>query len=211
MNADNSWDKKFREEKTSWGFEPCDSANIASDLFLKEGVQEILIPGIGYGRNANVFTKNGMHVTGIEISEYAIQLAKDSNHSETIIHHGSVTNMPFDEKVFDGIFCYALIHLLNKFERKNFLRNCYNQLKRGGIMIFTVVSKKYSLYGQGQLLSKDRFRLNTGLCVFFYDHESVQNEFREFGLYEIREIDEPVKHMPEEPPIKCLLIICKKD
>lgn len=39
-------------------------------------VKNILIPGIGYGRNAQVFRENGMSVTGIEISQTAIDLAK---------------------------------------------------------------------------------------------------------------------------------------
>jgi SAM-dependent methyltransferase len=42
----------------------------------KYGLNKILIAGFGYGRNAKVFTDNGIKVTGIEISETAIDLAK---------------------------------------------------------------------------------------------------------------------------------------
>ena len=50
--------------------------------------------------------------------------------------------MPFDNKLYDGIFSHALLHLLNEQEREKFIEDCYNQLKPGGYMIFTTVSKK---------------------------------------------------------------------
>ena len=89
---------------------------MTKDFFLEKKVKDIFIPGIGYGRNAKVFIDNGINVTGIEISKTAINLARQNN-----IYHGSVTEMPFDNKLYDGIFCYALIHLLNSNERKKFI------------------------------------------------------------------------------------------
>lgn len=110
-----------------WQFEPADSAIFAHDLFVRNGLKKILIPGVGYGRNAKIFAESGLEVTGIEISETAIQMARE-NGLEFPVFQGSVTDMPFDGAVYDGIFCYALIHLLNQNYRRQFLSNCYNQL-----------------------------------------------------------------------------------
>ena len=205
------WESCFSEMQTTWGFEPCDSAIISNTFFLKHKAKELLIPGIGYGRNARIFCDNGFTVTGIEISETAIRLAKQENGLDLKIYKGSVTEMPFDTKLYDGIFCYALLHLLNARERQKFLKDCYAQLKPGGYMIFTVVSKKASMYGSGKQLSRDRFKMMNGLSVFFYDPESISKEFGKYGLMEFLEIDEPIKHMKNEPPLKCLIIKCKKD
>lgn len=203
------WESKYKEMQDLWGFEPSDSAIIAKDFFLDSEAEEILIPGIGYGRNAKIFCDNGFKVTGIEISQTAIDLAKSKNGLDIKIHHGSVTGMPFDNKVYDGIFCYALIHLLNSQERKKFIKDCYNQLKPNGHMIFMVISKKSSMYGKGNQLSKDRFEVMKGVGVFFYDNDSVRREFEEYGLVEFSEIDEPIKHVDNEPPLKCILVKCK--
>lgn len=70
------WESSFRDKQTMWGFEPADSAISSVELFQKNGLKKILIPGFGYGRNAKIFTDNGFDVTGIEISETAIDLAK---------------------------------------------------------------------------------------------------------------------------------------
>lgn len=203
------WEKKFQEEQTSWGFEPCDSASVALELFMKHNIKNILIPGIGYGRNAFIFQNQGFNVNGIEISKTAIKIAK-KNGFKGVIHHGSVTQMPFDNKIYDGIFCYALLHLLNKTERKQFLTACMKQLKPGGYLILNIVSTKSQMYGNGKLLGKNRFELMKGLNVFFYDSDSIENEFKSFGLMEYREFDEPIKHMKNEGPLKCFLVFCKK-
>ena len=204
------WETNFKEMQTMWGFEPADSAILTKEFFLKNRVKDILIPGIGYGRNAKIFSENGFNVTGIEISKTAISLAKHENGLDIKIHSGSVTDMPFDRKIYDGIFCYALIHLLNFQQRKKLIKDCFNQLKPGGYMIFTVVSKKASMYGDGKQLSKDRFEIMKGVQVFFYDADSVKREFENYGLVEFSDIDEPIKHMENEPPLKCILLKCRK-
>lgn len=204
------WDKIFEKEKTNWGFTPSDSAILTKDFFLLKKIRNILIPGIGYGRNAKIFHDNGINVDGIEISKIAIELAKSENGLDLNIYHGSVSDMPFDNKKYDGIFCYALIHLLNKQERKRFIQNCYNQLMPNGYMIFGIASKKASMFGNGRFLSKDRYEMQKGLNVFFYDSESVRQEFKEYGLVEFHEIDEPIKHLENEPPLKLLFVKCRK-
>jgi SAM-dependent methyltransferase len=204
------WESSFIEKQMMWGFEPSDSAILTKDFFLEKHVQEILIPGIGYGRNAQIFLENGMNVTGIEISKTAIDLARQ-NGVHIQIYHGSVTEMPFDNKLYDGIFCYALIHLLNHRERKKFIADCYNQLKPDGHMIFTAVSQKAPMYGQGQQLSKDRFEIMKGVKMFFYDSDSVKREFGPYGLIEFSEIDEPNKHMENKPPVSFIIVKCKKE
>ena len=72
------WEANFRGKQEMWGWEPADSAISALQLFKEQGFSKILIPGFGYGRNAKVFAGNGFEVTGIEISESAIDLAKSS-------------------------------------------------------------------------------------------------------------------------------------
>lgn len=205
------WDIKFKDEKTLWGFNPSDSAIMTKDFFLANQVKDILLPGIGYGRNAKIFLDNGIQVTGIEISKNAIDMAKSENGLDIYIHHGSVTDMPFDDKLYDGIFCYALIHLLNKQERRRFIDCCFKQLKPNGYMIFTIVSKKASMFGNGRLLSKNRYEIMKGLKVFFYDSASVTHEFKDYGLIEFKDLDEPIKHMDNEPPLKCIYVKCKKN
>lgn len=69
------WEEAFKDKQEMWGLAPAKSAVLTKDFFVGQQVKSVLIPGIGYGRNAQIFMDNGMTVTGIEISQTAIDLA----------------------------------------------------------------------------------------------------------------------------------------
>jgi 2-polyprenyl-3-methyl-5-hydroxy-6-metoxy-1,4-benzoquinol methylase len=195
------WEEAFNKKQEMWGSDAAKAALVVADLFFKKGFKKILIPGIGYGRNAQPFLHKGMEVTGIEISKTATGLAEKHYGKSLKIHHGSVTDMPFDDRQYDGIFCHALIHLLDENERKTLIANCYDQLNGDGLMIFTVITKTAKTYGKGTLISKDRYEQFGGVNMFFYDRNSIDEEFASFGLYQVDEI------MDNHP---FYLIQCKK-
>mgnify|MGYP003578789073 FL=1 len=195
------WERNFVEKGEMWGGIPAHSAQIAKDFFLTKNIQEILIPGFGYGRNGHVFLENGIGITGIELSNTAIELARKHFGPQTIIYHGSIVDMPFDTKKYDGIFCYGLIHLLGAEERAKFIQDCYAQLSDNGYMIFTAVSKQASIYGQGAAIGTDRFEMFGEIKMFYYDLESIQTEFEKYGLIKVREVEENYPFY---------FIICKK-
>ncbi|PKV76224.1 class I SAM-dependent methyltransferase [Pontibacter ramchanderi] len=204
------WESSFKEKETMWGFEPADSALAALDLFKENGLTKILIPGFGYGRNAKAFVDAGCEVTGIEISETAIALAQKHFGAHAKVYHGAVGSMPFNQEVYDGIFCYALIHLLDEQGRIKLLADCYNQLRPNGYMVFVAISKNDAAYGKGEILSKDRFETRHGMQLFFYDAAAVEEEFGRYGMIGAKEIAEPARNTGSRPSQKFWFITCKK-
>lgn len=202
------WDAAFNQNQLMWGFTPTASATAASELFVGAGAKNVLIPGIGYGRNAKPFIERGLSVVGIEISETAIEFARSRLGLELPIIHGSVTDMPFDERKYDAIFCHGLVYLLDAHGRQKFIRDCYNQLAPGGHMVFTVISKRAPMYGQGPKLGDDWYERVPGLPMFFYDADSVQREFGPYGLSEVTDIDEPAG---EGATLPFIWVVCKRE
>ncbi len=200
------WETAFAQKQLMWGLEPTASARIAADAFVRAGVKDVLIPGVGYGRNAKVFLDRGMSVTGIEISKTAIDLARSQLGPEVTLHHGSVGDMPFDARQYGGIFCFGLIYLLDAAGRAKLIADCFRQLTPGGQMLFTVISKHAPMFGVGPKLGEDWYERLPGLPMFFYDDDSVRREFGASGLVEISEIDEP-SHAGSLP---FLNVLCKK-
>jgi SAM-dependent methyltransferase len=196
------WEEAFKEKKEMWGLNPAKSTVLTNDFFVEQKVKSVLIPGIGYGRNAQIFKDSGMTVTGIEISETAIELSKKHFGNEMKLYHGSITDMPFDNNLYDGIYCYGLIYLLDKHARVKLIQDCYNQLTENGFMVFTAITKQAVTYGQGTELSKDRFEMFGGVKIFFYDSETISEEFGEAGLFEVTEV---IENYP------FYLIKCKKN
>lgn len=196
------WEQAFKDKEEMWGSEPAKSTVLANDFFVDNDVKSVLIPGFGYGRNAQIFKDNGMTVTGIEISKTAIDLAHKHFGNETTIYHGSVTEMPFDNNLYDAIYCYGLIYLLDKDERTKLILDCYNQLSENGLMVFTAITKQAVTYGQGKEISKERFEMFGGVKIFFYDSETIGEEFSNVGLIEVTEV---IENYP------FYLIKCKKN
>jgi hypothetical protein len=78
-------------------------------------------------------------------------------------------------------------------------------------MFFVVVSKENKMYENGKLVSTDRFMIDDGLTVFFFDSVSIEKEFGKFGHMEYRQIDEPVKHLANEEPMKFYQVVCRRN
>ena len=186
------WESMFAAKRVMWGEAPTRSALIARDHFMARGARDILIPGIGYGRNARPFVESGMSVTGIEVAATAIALARSELGLDFPIHHGSVEGMPFDDREYDGVFCYGLAYLLNAAGRAKFFADCFRQLRSGGSMIFTLITKRAPMYGQGPKLGEDCYERAPGVPMFFYDEASVARELGAYGITDVSEIDEPV-------------------
>ena len=184
------WEQAFSDKKEMWGSDPAKSATLTSEFFVNSNIKNVLIPGVGYGRNAKVFIDAGISVTGIEISKTAIELARKNIGDDVVIHEGSVTGMPYDNRLYEGVYCHALIHLLDKDDRIKLIEDCYNQLATDGWMVFTTITKKAETYRQGTLIGKDRFEMFGGVKMFFYDEESINEEFNNFGLLTIEEVVE---------------------
>lgn len=200
------WESVYQNNKKMWGPQAAEVTTSIMELFKELGLNKILIPGYGYGRNAQVFIQNGFDVTGIEISQTAINIAKEKLGESIKIYHGSVSSMPFDQDLYDSIYCYSLIHLLNEEDRLKLIRDCYHQLQPGGYMVFIAISKLDTRFGQGKEISKDTFDNKKGVNLFFYDSDSIEKEFGNYGYLEFKEINEP-QHQPTE---RFCQIICKK-
>lgn len=199
------WESAFKSNKKMWGESPTDNAKNVLKLFQKRKINNVLIPGFGYGRNAKVFYDNGLKVSGIEISKTAIERARMYFGREVTIHHGSVTNMPFEDNLYESIYCYSLIHLLDEVDRLKLIEDCYLHLAPNGIMVFVALSTNDKRFGVGDEIDKNTFRSPHGLNLFFYDEISVRKEFEKYNIITLKEIDEP----EQTPNEKHWMIVCQ--
>jgi 2-polyprenyl-3-methyl-5-hydroxy-6-metoxy-1,4-benzoquinol methylase len=200
------WEERFRDEGRIWGDSPSRTAVYAIDLFRKTGVRKVLIPGSGYGRNTEAFARAGFEVTGIEISKTAISLARQGS-LKIQYHFGSVLDMPFDNQVYDGIYCFNVLHLFRKDDRAVFLQRCREQLKDGGAMFFVVFSDKESSYGTGRLVEENTFESKPGREVHYYTDEDLVYEFRDLEILETGMMEDPEEHGKEGRHIHLLRYI----
>ena len=66
------------------------------------------------------------------------------------------------------------------------------------------------MYGKGKRLGEDRFQTVHGVDMFFYDADSVQREFGDYGLLEFMDIDESARNKDGKHSLPFIMAICQK-
>lgn len=190
------WNDRFLQEGKIWGDAPSITALRACDLFLRDHVRSVLVPGCGYGRNAEYFHKNEFDVTGIEESGEALRLAEEDNPG-IAYHHGSVLDMPLEDRRYDAVYCYNVLHLFLKKDREIFVEKCLDQLAEGGVMFLAVFSEKESSYGKGRMIEENSFESKPGRIVHYYTEADLVAQFPGCSVIEKGLVEDPEDHGEE--------------
>jgi len=192
-DANEYWDKRFKDEGKIWGELPSRTAHYALELFRRSDVKRILVPGSGYGRNSKLFSTLGFDVTGIEISEVAHNLAKEFD-PLTKFYRGSVLDMSFDAGRYDAIYCFNVLHLFRENERRLLVRECANKLRDKGFMFFTVFSEREPSFGKGKEIENNTFESRPGRPVHYFTEDGLREHFSNFETVKMGMIEEPEDH-----------------
>jgi hypothetical protein len=135
------WESTFAEKQMMLGTEPSRVGGVCAGLLRARGCEGDPHSGYRVQPEREAVSRAWDVRDGDRISETAIGLARTGMGLDIPIHHGSVTDMPFDARRYDGVFSFGLLYLLDSAARAKFLRDCcHGLLRRGGAMIFTVVS-----------------------------------------------------------------------
>lgn len=187
------WNKRFSDTGKIWGVEPSKTAIHALKLFKKYNIKKILIPGAGYGRHTHFFSSNNYEITGIEISEVALNIANEYDTKSKLIL-GSVLDMPFNNEKYDAIFCHNLLHLLLQNERVLFITKCYDQLEDKGFVFFSMFSEKEISYGKGKKVEENTFESKPYRPTHYFTEEDLLQHFHAFSVIETSIIEEKENH-----------------
>ena len=177
------WNKRYSDKGKIWGLEPSNAALHALKLFKRHDIKKVLIPGAGYGRHTKFFSTNGYDVTGIEISEEAVNIAKEFDPKSKFIL-GSALNLPFNDETYDAIFCYNFLHLLLEVDRVLLVKKCYNQLNKNGLVYFTMFSEEEESFGKGKMVEKNTFESKPYRPTHYFTRKDLLWHFKDFSVIE---------------------------
>ncbi len=139
------WEKIYLGEREEI---PWDVGNSSKEL--SESVESItpcfaLDVGCGTGTEAIYLAKRGFKVSAVDISETAIQIAKDKAKKENVnidFKVGSVLNIPFDSNVFGFVNDRGCFHAIEPKDREKFTSEINRVLKSGGLYLMLCFSNK---------------------------------------------------------------------
>lgn len=133
--------------------------------------EKILDVGCGHGRDAKFFSDLGYEITGVDLSEKLLEIAR-KNAPKAEFYLMDMRNLAFPSDYFDGIWaCASFLHIPKKDSRKT-LDEFYRVLKPNGLLYLSVKEG----YGEG-----------------FVKSAQYGNEERYFAFYNSKELKELVK------------------
>ncbi len=187
------WDCRFAEGGEIWGEYPSSTAYHALELFQKNGVKSIFVPGAGYGRNSRLFSSYNFHVAGIEISDIAYNIAKIFD-PKSDIQSGTVFDMALINERFDALYCFNVLHLFKKQDRDLLVKLCENIVNPNGFLFFTVFSDTEESYGKGKEIEPNTYESKPGRSVHYFSEDELLRIFEGFIIHRIGIVDEKENH-----------------
>ena len=172
---------------------PSNTAKYALELFKKQNIKNILIPGAGYGRNSKLFSNINFNVVGIEISDIAYNIAKDYDNKTQFIL-GSILEMPFNDDLYDAIYCYNTLHLFLREDRIKILEKCSKQLRANGFVFFTVFSEKEKSLGKGKEIEENTFESKPGRPAHYFSEKDLIEHFKDYIIVETGILEDQEHH-----------------
>jgi len=150
----SSYDIEWKVEGSHWWFvvrKKLLKSILSSIHFPSEGVT--LDIGCGVGSNLKILESAGLRTVGLDRSIYALTLAKRKLHLPFI--NGDLNKLPFRSQSVGLIIAMDIFEHLE--DDRNGIRECFQALKRGGILILTVPAFKW-LWGIQDLVTHHKRR-----------------------------------------------------
>ncbi|OGD69382.1 hypothetical protein A3I18_02385 [Candidatus Campbellbacteria bacterium RIFCSPLOWO2_02_FULL_35_11] len=191
------WEKEYRNPKLVTGHDKPQSFFLKFLKWYRKyhglavvnfGNLRVLDLGSGTGRNANYLAQKGFVVTGIEISDTAIRIAKERGLglNASYINQSIGEKYPFEENTFDLIIDITSSNSLNEKEREIYLSEVNRVLKKGGIFFVRALCKDGDKNAKFLLKNnpgkeKDTYIMpETSLVERVFSKEDIENMYSKY-------------------------------
>jgi len=194
MSKQNKWEKFYKNtplEKISWQKTQADYLTKVIDTGkVKPG--RALDLGCGTGIKSILLAKKGFDVTGIDISETAINYANENTKKENLeikFIVADATDLDFlGEKKFDFILDWANLHGIPENKRDKYIKGITKHLKSGGKLVLRC-------FGRDE--SENSFVMRPMGKIYLFTKEDIEKIYsKNFKILEINISKPPNKEAP---------------
>jgi len=162
-NVASDYDAWYTDIKGS--FVDTVETGLAFKLIKVEKGMKVLDVGCGTGNFSIKLAKMGCDVTGIDISDNMLEIARKKAEAENLgikFLHMDLNDLNFIENEFDAVFSMAAFEFVDDEDAPNALEGMLNVVKKGGQVLIGTISSNSSW---GELYQDESFMKNT---VFEY-------------------------------------------
>jgi len=157
------WNSYYEKHGKDHDISACSSFAVfcLNKFFSKKNIRVVEL-GAGNGRDAIYFAHHQIHVVAIDQSTNAIDVEKESLHSEVgkFLHPKALDFIVEDYSKYDPVdvfYSRFTVHAITKKDEELLLPKLYQSLKKNGLLCIEVRTTKDSLYGAGEYCGDETF------------------------------------------------------
>ncbi|MBI4210268.1 MAG: class I SAM-dependent methyltransferase [Candidatus Diapherotrites archaeon] len=153
----------------------------AKTEYLKRlGLKSVLDAGCGDGRNLMEFARAGFEVTGVDMSQSALDKCRQNCKGLDVkLEKQNLEKMAFPDNSFDIIICdFVTAHMENP---QAIMGEFHRLLKKGGLLLAEFTSTKDPHCGEGEKIGENEF-LQKGFYLRFYTMPQVEKLLEKFEI-----------------------------
>jgi SAM-dependent methyltransferase len=157
---------------------------------VKRKVERVLDLGCGNGRHAMYFARQGFKAAGIDVSEQAIDWARDWAKRERLeidFRVGDIANLPFADGSFDVVVSHGVLDHVHYETARKAAAEVRRVLRPQGLFYCDLRSTEDFEYGVGERAGKNTFVVSEGyergLVQHFFSRAETEELFD--GLFRI--------------------------
>ena len=188
-DATEFWNERFNKEEFIFGKEPNEYLVDQTGKYLKPG-NKVLCIADGEGRNGVWLAKQGMQVVGFDVSDIALEKAKQfaaDNQVEVTYSLSDTDRFDWQENTYDAVIG-IFIQFAEPQMRARIFKQAHKALKPGGILILQGYTLKQLEYKTGGPSLKDHL----------YTEGIIRELAKEFQILDLRcyekELNEGARH-----------------
>ena len=186
MDGREFWNANWA--KWSRDFTPSPFAVKALKLMKIKDFHDILDLGCGTGGNSLFFAANGLRVTACDVSDTALESVESFKHPKIETMRADMTAADFGIDAYDAVFACLSLHYFGDAVTRRIVAGVHKALRPGGLFFVRCKSTKDPLYGKGEPVGKDMFRLQ--YVRHFFSPEYMQDVLSAFPVVRIAETRE---------------------
>jgi ubiquinone/menaquinone biosynthesis C-methylase UbiE len=199
MGNSKGWEwEKVNANQARWQM-PTEDGVYYAQKWSGAGRKDVLDLGAGLGRHSIWFAKQGLQVSALDISAYAIQHLNEWAEREQLTIRtavGDMLELPYPDSSFDCVFVYHAISHADTEGVKQVIREIERVLRPGGELYTSICSKESLDFVESGFPKIDANTLlytedgpDKDVPHFYADVDDILELFQHFKIEKIRHVD----------------------
>jgi len=161
--AHRAWEERWASDAGRAGWlAPEPEVMQAVALLRQRAASRVLDLGCGVGRHTRLLAHAGFETHGADASPNGLSYARTQPFGERIQWiRADFATVPFAALAFDYVLAWNVIYHGDREIASRALAEIRRVLRPGGLLQFTMLSKRNSLYGQGRAVATDTYVADT--------------------------------------------------